>query len=361
MTRHALVARLDRLGDMLISGPAIRAVAAAADRVTVLASPAGEAAARLLPGVDDVLVWDCPWIGAPPAAVDRHDVAGLVDRLAAAGIDEALVLTSFHQSALPTALLLRMAGVARVAAASEDYPGSLLDVRITPPGDAPEPLRMLDIARAAGYELPGGDDGRLAVLPELSARSGVGAGLRADNLQEVGGGESGYVVVHPGVDAPARGYPEPQWRDAVAALTATGRSVVVTGSRGEAAAAARIAGAAQLPGRAVDVAGRTDVAGLADVLRGADVLVSANTGPAHLAAAVGTPVVSLFAPVVPAVRWAPYGVPVRLLGEQYAPCRDTRARVCPVPGHPCLSSVGAADICAAVDDLAPAATMAVAR
>jgi ADP-heptose:LPS heptosyltransferase len=349
MTRHALVARLDRLGDMLICGPAIRAVAAAADRVTVLASPAGEAAARLLPGVDDVLVWDCPWIGAPPAAVDRDDVAGaggIVDRLAAAGIDEALVLTSFHQSALPTALLLRMAGVPRIAAVSEDYPGSLLDVRIAPPGDAPEPLRMLEIARAAGYELPDGDDGRLAVVATS------GAGLPVD---------PNYVVVHPGVDAPARGYPEPQWRDAVAALTEAGRTVVITGSRSEAAAAARIAGAAQLPGRAIDVAGRTDVAGLAAILRDAGVLVSANTGPAHLAAAVGTPVVSLFAPVVPAVRWAPHGVAVRVLGEQYAPCRDTRARECPVPGHPCLSSITAADICAAVDDLSPATVMAVAR
>ena len=66
-----------------------------------------------------------------------------------------------------------------------------------------------------------------------------------------------------------------------------------------------------------------------------------NTGPAHLAAAVGTPVVSLFAPVVPAARWAPYGVPSVLLGDQDAPCRGTRATDCPVPGHPCLASVTA--------------------
>jgi hypothetical protein len=54
---------------------------------------------------------------------------------------------------------------------------------------------------------------------------------------------------------------------------------------------------------------------------------------------------------VPAVRWAPYKVPSVLLGDQAAPCRDTRARECPVPGHPCLNSVTAADVVAAVEKL----------
>jgi ADP-heptose:LPS heptosyltransferase len=84
--------------------------------------------------------------------------------------------------------------------------------------------------------------------------------------------------------------------------------------------------------------------------------VVGNTGPAHLAAAVGTPVVSLFSPVVPAARWAPYGVPVALLGDQDAPCRGTRARHCPVPGHPCLAGVTAADVVDAVDSLRQEAT-----
>ena len=79
--------------------------------------------------------------------------------------------------------------------------------------------------------------------------------------------------------------------------------------------------------------------------------VVGNTGPAHLSAAVATPVVSLFAPTVPAVRWAPYGVPHVLLGDQDAPCRDTRVTTCVVPGHPCLSSVTADDVVAAVREL----------
>jgi ADP-heptose:LPS heptosyltransferase len=104
-------------------------------------------------------------------------------------------------------------------------------------------------------------------------------------------------------------------------------------------------------GPVVDLAGRTGVGELATVLRRAAVVIVANTGPAHLAAAVGTPIVSLFAPVVPAERWAPYGVPSIVLGDQDAPCRATRARECPVPGHPCLGSVDAAAVVAAAEQL----------
>jgi ADP-heptose:LPS heptosyltransferase len=330
--RSALVVRLDSMGDMLVSGPAIRAVAAAADGVTVLAGPRGAEAARLLPGVEDVVVWQCPWIAAAPPPVREDEVREVVERVRALAVDEALVLTSFHQSALPTALVLRMAGVPRIAAISDDYPGSLLDVRIPSPADAPEPERMLAVARAAGYSLPPDDDGRLAVIPTAEP-----AGLP----------DGPYLVLHPGADAPARAYPEARWRQLVAALTAAGRTAVVTGGPGETALTAAVAGAG-----GVDLGGRLNLAELAAVLRRADAVVVANTGPAHLAAAVGTPVVSLFAPVVPSMRWAPYGVALALLGDQQAACRGTRARSCPVPGHPCLSEVSTADILAALDAVA---------
>ncbi|MBV9821260.1 MAG: glycosyltransferase family 9 protein, partial [Actinobacteria bacterium] len=304
-----------------------------------------------LPGVAEVLVWNCPWIANPAPPVSPDEVAGLVERLAAGRFDEAVILTSFHQSPLPTALLLRLAGVPRIVAASEDYPGSLLDLRLPVAGDGPEPERMLATVRAAGFELPPGDPGRLAVrLPE------------AGDTEP----ESPYLVVHPGVTAAARAYPAERWAETVRLLVAAGWRVLVTGSAGEReltagiVAAARTGSSFDTPASDTaasdtaihDLAGRLDLAGLARLLAGAAAVVVANTGPAHLAAAVGTPVVSLFAPVVPAERWAPYGVPVVLLGDQHAPCRDTRRTVCPVPGHPCLSGVAPAAVLRAVEQLA---------
>ncbi|WP_141763984.1 glycosyltransferase family 9 protein, partial [Dietzia sp. HMSC21D01] len=130
--------------------------------------------------------------------------------------------------------------------------------------------------------------------------------------------------------------------------------VAVTGGPGERDLVARTLAACPggTGGDVLDLAGRTDLAQLAAVLERAAVVVVGNTGPAHLAAAVGTPVVSLFSPVVPADRWAPWGVPVRLLGDQHAPCRDTRARECPVDGHPCLTGVPPDEVVAAVTGLA---------
>jgi ADP-heptose:LPS heptosyltransferase len=340
VSRTVLVVRLDNAGDVLLQGPLVRAVAASADRVVFLAGPAGAEAAALLPGVDEVWTWRCPWIDATPSPVDAADIAALTDRMRALAPDEALISTSFHQSPLPLALVLRTAGVPRISAISVDYPGSLLDVRHHVDDDLPEPERALSLARAAGFELPPGDDGLLAVrrpLPPIDH-------------------EPGYVVVHPGASVPARAWPADRFAEAVEALSDEGHRVLVTGGPGERALTAAVAGT-----RGVDLGGATSLPEMAAVLDGAAAVVVGNTGPAHLAAAVGTPVVSLFSPVVPAERWAPYGVPTVLLGDQSAPCRNTRARECPVPGHPCLTSVTAQDVVAAVGKLCTVQPVAAVR
>src|SRR5690348_4915244 len=100
---RALVARLDNDGDVLLAGPAVRAVAAGADDVTLLCGPRGAQAARLLPGVDRVLVRCAEWIDPEPPPVLRRAIDAYVDAIAALRVDRALVLTSFHQSALPLA------------------------------------------------------------------------------------------------------------------------------------------------------------------------------------------------------------------------------------------------------------------
>jgi len=331
---HVLVARLDSVGDILLAGPAVRAVAASAERVTMLVGRGRGAVARLLPGVDDVIEYAAPWVVPDPGALDVPAVDTLVAQVRETRVDAGLILTSFHQSPLPLALLLRLAGVGWLGAISEDYPGSLLDLRHQMPEvplDVPESERALSLARAAGFTLDG--PATLAVrqpLPEVS-----------DLL-----GPTPYLVYHPGADAPARRPGAEQSRAIVAALVEAGHRVVVTGSPAESTLTGLVAG-----GLALDLTGAVDLAGLAAVLAGAEVLVAPNTGPAHLAAAVGTPVVSLFAPVVPPERWAPYGVPVVLLGDQSAACRLTRARHCPVAGHPCLDTVSPASVVAAVASL----------
>jgi ADP-heptose:LPS heptosyltransferase len=335
MTGHVLALRLDSDGDVLLTGPALRAIAQRAQRLTFVCGPRGSQAASLLPGVDRILVHRAAWIDPEPEPLSRRETLALVRRLAALAVDEAIIFTSFHQSALPTALLLRLAGVPKIAAISEDYAGSLLDVRHRIEGEIHEVERSLSLVATLGYELaPGADDRLLVERPGESPLEG-----------------RPYVVVHPGASVPARAWPAEKHAALVHALAGMGRRVIVTGGPDERKLAAFVAGAPR--SEVVDLGGLTTLAQLADVLAGAAVVVVGNTGPAHLAAAVGTPVVSLFAPVVPAIRWRPWRVPHVLLGDQRAPCAGSRARTCAIPGHPCLESVSVEDVVAAIETLAP--------
>ncbi|WP_197520841.1 glycosyltransferase family 9 protein [Mycobacterium sp. E2238] len=328
-----VVARLDSAGDVLITGPAVRAVAARHDHVAMLVGPRGRDAAELLVGVDEIVEWQAPWVDFEAPELTAAHADALIKHLRDIAPDQMYIFTSFHQSPLPLALLARMAGVPWVGAISVDYPGTLLDLRHQVPDGIPEPERALSLAEAAGCRLPPGDDGalRIRAVEPLPAP-----------LAEIAG-HSPFVVFHPGAAVPARRPSQERSAAMVAALTGAGYRVVVTGGPDEADLTAAVAS-----GKAVDLGGRTSFAELAAVFSAARVVVVPNTGPAHLAAAVGTPVVSLFAPVVPAAQWRPYARRVRVLGDQSAPCRATRARVCPVPNHHCLDRITDAELLDAV-------------
>jgi histidinol-phosphate phosphatase family protein len=326
--RQVLAVRADSAGDVLLCGPALRALAARASHVTLLCGPRGREAADLLPGLDDVLVEALPWIDAAAPAVDRGRLDRLIATLSERDFDEALIFTSFHQSPLPSALLLRMAGIERISAISEDWPGSLLDVRHHVPAGVPEAERALSLAMAAGYVLPLTDDGRLRVTIAEAIR------------------DPATVVVHPGTSAPARAAPPDVCSRIVKALHGDGFRVIITGAPSEQELTAAVAGSV-----AEDLGGRTSLRDLAAIFGSVGAVVVGNTGPAHLAASTGTPVVSLYAPTVPYAQWGPYGVPAVRLGDPMAGCAGTRATVCPVPGHPCLSRIDEDQVVAAVRTL----------
>jgi ADP-heptose:LPS heptosyltransferase len=282
--------------------------------------------------VDDIIVREAEWIDAEPHAVDAQSTAKFVDDIRACRFDEAVIFTSFHQSPLPLALLLRMASVPRIGAISVDYPGSLLDVRHRVSDEIHEVERALSLAYAMGYELAGIDDRRMRMrgIPEY-----------------VDLPFSEYVVVHPGATVPARAWFPERNAALVEQLCASGYNVVVTGSRNERELTKLVAGT-----RAHDLGGVTSFAEFAAIVRDAAVVVSGNTAAAHVASATGTPVVSIFAPTIPALRFRPWMVPHVLLGDQNAPCAGCRARTCPIEGQPCLDVVHVEDVLRSVQSFA---------
>ncbi len=146
---------------------------------------------------------------------DAGAVAAVVEQLRAAAVDDALVLTSFHQSPLPLALLLRLAGVDRIAAVSVDHAGSLLDARLSYDEGAHEVTQGLAVAAALGYLLPAGDDTSLRLRP-------------LPPVEPPAGGDR-YVVIHPGASVPARSLPPTLLGSTVDELIGRGWAVVRTG------------------------------------------------------------------------------------------------------------------------------------
>jgi hypothetical protein len=129
--------------------------------VVVLSGRADADAARMIPDVDEVHVLDTPWIDGHASPLTYDSAIAAVAALAEVRCDEAIVLTSPHQSPLPLALLLRMADVSRISAICDEIPGSLLDLRHHVDRGLDDRGRALSLVAACGYRVAG-DEGALA-------------------------------------------------------------------------------------------------------------------------------------------------------------------------------------------------------
>jgi ADP-heptose:LPS heptosyltransferase len=147
--------------------------------------------------------------------------------------------------------------------------------------------------------------------------------------------EKPLVVVHPGATAASRRYPPEQFaRAADLVIEETGCQAVFTGDANE---QELIRGVQEHMSRpSTSLVGRLDLAQLGALIDEADLLISNNTGPAHIAAALGTPVVDLYALTNP--QHTPWQVECRVLYHD-VPCRNCYKSVCPAGHHDCLKRV----------------------
>jgi lipopolysaccharide heptosyltransferase II len=351
---EVLCVRLDGAGDVLMTTPALRALreAKAGRRITLLASAAGAAAARQVPEIDEVIVFGAPWMKAPCASA--HEELALVADLAARRFDAAVIFTVYSQSALPAAHLCYLAQVPLRLAHCRENPYHLLtDWR---PDPEPQRLvrhevrRQLDLVESVGCEPR---DERLSFTPSIRARRRVGRLLAAARVDR----DRPLVVAHPGASAPSRRYPADRFAVALDLLCEeTGAEILLTGDAAEAELVAGILAAVRGPVHSL--AGQLDLDELGALLARADVVISNNTGPAHIAAAVGTPVVDLYALTNP--QHTPWHVQHRVLYHD-VPCRYCYKSVCPLGHHDCLRAVEPAAVASAAVELLERAFRAPAR
>jgi lipopolysaccharide heptosyltransferase II len=343
---NVLAVRLDTIGDVLMTTPAIRALKEARPgrRVTLLTSHSGAAVAALVPEIDDVMVYDAPWLKATPPRADSSRDHEMAELLRARALDSAIIFTTFSQSPLPAALLCYLADIPLRLAHCRENPYQLLTTRVAERepelGIRHEVERQLDLVAAVGCCA---SDRRLSVRVPPDDRARVRTLLGSVGVDR----DESWFVVHPGATAASRRYPPELFAEAIRQVVAqTGASVLITGDASEVELATRVS--ASVNGRARVLAGALSLGELAALIAEAPVLLTNNTGPAHIAAAVGTAVVDLYALTNP--QHTPWMVPSRVLSHD-VPCRNCFRSVCPEQHHQCLRGVRPDEVAAAVCEL----------
>jgi ADP-heptose:LPS heptosyltransferase len=156
-----------------------------------------------------------------------------------------------------------------------------------------------------------------------------------------------WVVIHPGASAPSRRYPVEGFSETARRLMfEVGCQVLFTGVGAEQNLVEEIQAAIGAP--TFSLVDQLNVAELAALLACAPLLIANNTGPVHIAAAVGTPVVDLYALTNP--QHTPWAVPHRVLFHD-VPCKYCYKSICPTGRHECLRGVSPNDVVVAACEL----------
>lgn len=354
--RRILAVRLDNLGDLLMTTPALAALRETLPHasITLLGTPSVAAAASHLPMIDAAWPAAMPWTAQGAAQRDAAAPLGeaehvLVARLAQGGFDAAVIFTVCTQSPLPAALLCRMAGIPLRLAHCRENPYALLtdwvpETDRIAAGMRHEVQRQLALVGAVGCTT---SDERLRFEVPEHDRAALARRLQAHGIAP---GQP-YVVMHPGATAASRRWPPARFGQVAAELVRrTGCAVVFAGDAGDLPRVVAALREVALAAPVVSLAGELGLGELAALIESAQVLVANNSAPAHLAAALGTPVASLYALTNP--QHTPWRVPARVLSHD-VPCRWCLKSVCPQQHHRCLRGVEAPQVVEAVLQLLP--------
>jgi lipopolysaccharide heptosyltransferase II len=315
--RRVLVLRLERIGDLLMTFGALASLRARLPHaeIDLCVASWNEPLARAMAVADRVDVLDPPWLareqpGAPWARLRAHARGWRRNRY-----DLAINL----EPDIRSNLLLWWSGALRRVGYFTGGGGALL----TDQAAYNPALHTHDNAmRLVGLAVPD-----LADTPPVRPRLHVPDAAR-ERARGLLAPAAGAVCV--GIHA-SGGRPVKQWHLGRFAEVATalgreyGVAIVLTGTLAEAAIVREVEASIPSDVRVLNLCGPGDVLDLAAVLERLDVFVTGDTGPMHLAAAVGTPVVALFGPSVPA-RYAPLTADSRVVRVDLpcSPCNRIR-------------------------------------
>ena len=314
--RRVLLLRLERIGDLLLTLDALGAVRRrlpnAELRLVVGSWNAG--LARLIPAVDHVETLDVPWLSRGAAS----SALGAVVAQTARWRRQAFDLAVNFEPDVRSNLLAAASGAPRRAGYAAKGGGALLtDVQPYDPSlhVAANALRL--VARAlpgtggradAAGPGPAGESPTTRGPGPAALRIPAAACTGADRLLAACGGRGPLIGLNPGAGRAVKEWPPERFAAAAARLSVqTQAAFVLLGSAAERPQAEAVVRALPAGVRVVDLVGAAPLVELAAILERLTLLIAGDTGPLHLAAAVGTPVVAIFGPSDP-TRYAPLHV-----------------------------------------------------
>lgn len=337
MQTRLLVVQTAFLGDLVLTQPLVEELARhfAPSPVDLMVRGPFEELARTFRGVADVIPFH-------KRGADRGVVGFLRQRRAIVQRKYALAVSP--HSSFRTGLLLKLAGVRSIGFA-KSAAAPLFSTRVPNPGGPyPERLRALLLAVGAGR---GNDDPRLDVSAELSRAVDEKLGTKRVHSADA------IVGMSPGsVWGTKRWIPE-GWGAVAREIAARGFIPVLLGGKEDKGVTHEVVRSSG--GVAVDLAGETSLLELAAIAKRARVFVSGDSGPMHVAAAVGTPVVAIFGPTTPELGFAPRIKASEIVQRalECRPCHRHGPQVCPLGHFRCMKEIGAADVLVAIGRLRP--------
>ncbi len=323
---RCLIVRLGALGDVVHAIPVAAALRRhfPSARIDWLVSAKHRELLELVPVIDDRVVAS----------------ASAVGRLRRRHYDVAIDL----QGLIKSAMFARLSGAARVVGFSANYVrerlASVFYTDAFDPGgsgsyDRRETRHVVDLNLSLLTVLD------LPVEPPEFALDRV-ASTAADHVRAAAGGR--YALLNPGAAWPNKRWPPDRFAAVARAIRDRHglKSAVLWGPGEEALANAIVESA----GGAALITPRTSVRDLVAIARGAAVMVSGDTGPTHIASAVGTPIVGIYGPTRPS-RNGPLS-PLDVSVTRDAICRCHHLRQCTQP-RMCLLDIEVSEVVAAVD------------
>lgn len=361
-----LLIRPDHLGDLLFMTPALHALRIAQPdaHIACLIGPWGEPILRDNPDVDELLTCDFPWFNRRPKPSFWEPYAVLrraAQRLRSMRFDIGYIMRfDFWWGAA----LARLAGIPRrIGYALPDMQPFLTEAMRYTPGlhEVEQNLRLveggphsqpLSRSRERGvgetrFTIPPADAAWAATRLALEPRNPNAGTLTPEPC---------FIALHPGAGAAVKLWSMDGWVKVAGELARRhGATIVLTGGPSEVPLVQSIASRLHAP--RIALAGETNLGQLAAVFARCRLALGADSGPLHLAVAVGVPTVHLFGPVDPAL-FGPWGDPAQhiMLQARYfdepchnRPCNRLDYTTAELPQHLCMQTITAEDVLAAAE------------